>query len=232
MALRHYSAPSDQTYENLDRLCPYPSVTNFYTSRSPSFEWYAFQHSVLAEPTAIALPTHHTAAHGSGLPAVLPIIRPADPPFLPASQDNGALAGAEVAETYPIQPHVSTPTNRPMRVLRLNVFQVARPSYGEKVTQTVNLHTTSECKDGQDGLQTHQPASRKLAPQEIYKPARQKTIFESPGVVEFVVDGKEGIRLSDALGGDWGGLEGRDDRSLFEGDRLQILLRLNVRNSA
>jgi hypothetical protein len=230
MASRHYSAPSDWTYENHDGIRPYPSITNFYTGRSPPLELYTFQHSVLADPTAT--PAHHTAARGSGLPTVLPIIRPADPRFLPALQDNGALAGAEVAETYPIQPHVSTPTNRPMKMLHLNVFQVARPSYGKKVTQTVNLHATSECKDGQDELQTHQPASRKLAPQEIYKPARQKTIFESPGVVEFVVDGKEGIRLSDALGGNWGGLEGRDDRSLFEGDRLQILLRLNVRNSA
>ena len=223
MTSRHYSASSDWTYENLDSLRPYPSTTNFYTGRSPPLEFYTFQHSVLADPTA---------ARGSGLPAVLPIIRPTDPQFLPASQDNGALAGAEVAETHPIQPHVSTPTNRPMKMLHLNVFQVARPSYGETATQTVNLHATSECKDGQGELQAHQPVSRKLAPQEIYKPARQKTGFESPGVVEFVVDGTEGIRLSDALGGNWGGLEGRDDRSLFEGDRLQILLRLNVKNSA
>jgi hypothetical protein len=103
-------------------------------------------------------------------------------------------------------------------VPHLNVFLVAHPSYGEKATQTVNLHATGDCKDSQDELQTHQPVSCDVAPQERYKPTCQKTGFESPGVVEFVVDDKEGIRLSDAPGGNRGGLEGRNNRSLFEGD--------------
>jgi hypothetical protein len=119
-----------------------------------------------------------------------------------------------------------------MKVPHLNVFQVTYPSYAGKVTQTVDLHAASDYKDGQDEPQTHQPVSRKLAPQEVYKAARQQVGFRSSGVIEFVVDGKEGIRLSDALEGNWKGFEGRDDRSLFEGVRLQILLRLHVRSSA
>ena len=31
------------------------------------------------------------------------------------------------------------------------------------------------------------------------------------GIIEFVVDGEEGIRLSDALKGNWVGFEGRDE---------------------
>ena len=50
-------------------------------------------------------------------------------------------------------------------------------------------------------------------------------------IIKFVVDGKEGVRLSDALEGNWAGFEGRDDSSLFEGDRPPIILRLQVRNS-
>ena len=46
-----------------------------------------------------------------------------------------------------------------------------------------------------------------------------------------MVDGVEGIRLSDASEGNWKGFEGRDDRSLFEGDRLQIIIRLHVGHS-
>lgn len=53
----------------------------------------------------------------------------------------------------------------------------------------------------------------------------------APGNIEFVVDGERGIRLSDVLEENWVGLEGRDDRSLFEGTRLQIILRLHVRRS-
>lgn len=49
-----------------------------------------------------------------------------------------------------------------------------------------------------------------------------------PEVVEFVVNGEPGIRLSDASDGNWVGLEGRDDRSLFEGERVQIIVRLHV----
>ena len=49
--------------------------------------------------------------------------------------------------------------------------------------------------------------------------------------IEFVVDGEEVIRLSDALEGKWAGFEGWDDRSLFEGGRLQIIIRLRVRDT-
>jgi len=45
------------------------------------------------------------------------------------------------------------------------------------------------------------------------------------------VNGKEGIRLSNASKGNWAGFEGGDDRSMFGGDRLQIMARLHVRRS-
>jgi hypothetical protein len=64
-----------------------------------------------------------------------------------------------------------------------------------------------------------------------YKSARRQAQFAGSDVIEFVVDGKEGVRLSDALEGNWTGLEGRDDRSLFDGDRPQIIIRLHVRFS-
>jgi len=76
------------------------------------------------------------------------------------------------------------------------------------------------------------PVMCKLVPQEIYKPARRPTTLGNPEIIKFVVDGKEGIRLSHASEGNWVGFEGGDDRSLFEGDRLQIMTRLQVRHSA
>ena len=114
----------------------------------------------------------------------------------------------------------------------LSIFQATHSFNAENAAQTDDLHAASEREGGQDEPQTYQPVPRKLASQEIYRPARQQAGFRSSGVVEFVVEGKEGIRLSDALKGNWKGFEGRDDRSLFEGVRLQILLRLHVRSSA
>ena len=55
--------------------------------------------------------------------------------------------------------------------------------------------------------------------------------FVGSNVIKFVVDGEEGICLSDASKGNWEGFEGCDDRSLFEADRLQIIIRLQVSHS-
>jgi len=68
-----------------------------------------------------------------------------------------------------------------------------------------------------------------LVRQERYKPTQQHAEFAGPNLITFVVNGEEGIRLSDASAGNWEGFEGRDDRSLFEGDRAQIIIRLHVR---
>lgn len=70
---------------------------------------------------------------------------------------------------------------------------------------------------------------RKLMPQDPYKPVRKQKELGGSQVIEFYVYGEKGIRLSDALGKDWVGLEGRDDRSLFGDDRAQIIIRLQVR---
>ena len=78
-------------------------------------------------------------------------------------------------------------------------------------------------------------ASRQWTPrsptrQETYKVARCRAEFKDRKIIKFIVNGREGIRLSDALEGNWAGFEGRDDRSLFGGDRLQIMIRLQVRD--
>ena len=72
--------------------------------------------------------------------------------------------------------------------------------------------------------------TRDLVQQVPYKSARRQEKFTAAKAIEFIVGGEKGIRLSDALEGNWVGLEGRDDRHLFGGDpRLQILIRLHVR---
>ena len=229
---QHYPELSYQAYEDLYSPRLYPSIADSHPDCHPSFELYAPQHSVPSDSMPTTTPVQYAAGRNPSVTVVLPIIRPAVPPFLPAPQDNGALFGANVLETFSVQPHVSTSTSRSMEVPHLNVFQVTHQSYAGKVAQAVDLYSAIECKDDQDELQTHQPVLRKLAPQEIYKTARQQAGFRSAGVIEFAVDGKEGLRLSDAQEGNWKGFEGRDDRALFEGDRHQILLRLHVRSSA
>src|SRR6266478_6227610 len=72
---------------------------------------------------------------------------------------------------------------------------------------------------------------RSLVPQETYKPARRHGEFAGSNAIKLVVDGVEGIRLSDASEGNWVGFEGRDDRTLFKGDRSQVMVRLHVRRS-
>lgn len=79
---------------------------------------------------------------------------------------------------------------------------------------------------GQGQAQARGRSTLHPLPQVPYRSMRHQA---APGVIEFVVDGERGIRLSDVLEGNWVGLEGRDDRSLFEGTRLQIILRLHVR---
>jgi hypothetical protein len=71
-------------------------------------------------------------------------------------------------------------------------------------------------------------APRKLMSQETYKTARKQKEVGGSRIVEFHVYGERGIRLSDALGKNWVGLGGRDDRTLFEDDRAQIMIRLHV----
>lgn len=71
---------------------------------------------------------------------------------------------------------------------------------------------------------------RDLIPQVPYQTARQQAGFTGHATIEFIVNGERGIRLSDALEKNFGGLEGRDDRSLFDDSRVQIILRLLVRH--
>lgn len=93
------------------------------------------------------------------------------------------------------------------------------------------IHPTSE-GSGQGRPQGYRrPTPRGSARQETYKLSRRRAEFEGSDIIRFVVNGEEGIRLSDALEDNWEGLEGRDDRSLFRGDRLQVILRLQVRDS-
>jgi len=75
-----------------------------------------------------------------------------------------------------------------------------------------------------------EPTLRGAVRQEWYEHNRRWVDFGGPSIIKFVVYDEEGIRLSDALEGNWAGFQGRDDGSLFEGDRLQITLRLQVRS--
>ena len=80
------------------------------------------------------------------------------------------------------------------------------------------------------GSQAHGgPTTRELVPQETFRPARQQKEHWDSQAIEFSAHGGKGVRLSDALDGNWGGLEGRDDRSLFGNNRPQIVIRLRVR---
>ena len=84
--------------------------------------------------------------------------------------------------------------------------------------------------EDQGDFQAHNvPAARKLVPQETFEPARKRKERWDSQVIDFSVYGVEGIRLSDALEGNWAGFEGRDDRSLFGDGRNQIMVRLHVR---
>jgi len=106
------------------------------------------------------------------------------------------------------------------------VFQPIHPSYAERATQT---DATSGGEDEEIPQARGGVTARELVPQETYKPARQQKELGDLQAIEFSVRGDIGIRLSDALEGNWKGFEGRDDRSLFGGDRLQIMVRLRVR---
>ena len=102
----------------------------------------------------------------------------------------------------------------------------------ERAVQTFGPDTTAGSggewdSQGHEGLGT-----RELVPQETFRPARQQKVPGGSQIIEFSVYGGEGIRLSDALGENWAGFGGRDDRSLFGDDRLQIMVRLHVRPSA
>ena len=216
-------------YGSPDGHCPHPSTIDVYTGL------YGFEHSTPTDSITTILPAQHTVVYNSGFPQVLPIINSADLLLLPESQSDAALVSAEGGRAHPVQLHVSTSTRCPIAVSCLNLFQAAYPIYAEKATQTVNLDTLggSDGNRWQEESQMHSPPeTRKMAPQEAYKPSRRPTNFGKPDIIEFVVNGKEGIRLSDVSEDNWAGFKGGDDRSLFKGDRLQIMIRFRVSHSA
>ena len=115
----------------------------------------------------------------------------------------------------------------------IHTRQRADLSYAEKAIQTIQSDLVVESYPGEDHdvlHYTHKRSTPVHSPifQEIYKPTRRA----DPKVIEFIVKGEVGVRLSDALEGNWVGFGGRDDRSLFDGDRHQILIRLHVRLSS
>lgn len=81
--------------------------------------------------------------------------------------------------------------------------------------------------DGGEQREAYRQPQRHPILQEVYVPTRLAG-FVGPDVIEFVVNGEVGIRLSDVSDGNWIGLEGRDDQSLFEGERGQIIVRFHV----
>jgi len=87
---------------------------------------------------------------------------------------------------------------------------------------------TSRTDDVTNSQAHYGRTQRKLIPQVPYRAAKQQRDVEGPWIIEFSVYGEKGIRLSDALEENWAGFEGRDDRSLFGDDRVQIMIRLHV----
>lgn len=83
----------------------------------------------------------------------------------------------------------------------------------------------------QEQGQVHgRPIPRDPIPQVPYRSSRRQEQFTNSQAIKFVVNGEEGIRLSDALEGNWTGFQGRDDTFTFGGvGRSQIMIRLHVR---
>lgn len=96
------------------------------------------------------------------------------------------------------------------------------------MTHTIQFSPISEDEIAAEQEQV-QPVPRELLPQVPYKSSARKARFKSSDTIEFIVNGERGIRLSDALDGNGEGLHGRDDRSLFKGNRPQIIVRIQVR---
>jgi len=109
------------------------------------------------------------------------------------------------------------------------MFQPFHSSRMEWAIQTSNPDSASGGEDEEPPKAHNNPTIRKPVPQETYKPARQQKEFWGTQAIEFFVNGEQGICLSDASEGNLDGFDGRDDRSLFGDDRLQIMVRLHMR---
>lgn len=95
----------------------------------------------------------------------------------------------------------------------------------ERAVQTSSPGTVSE---DEGGSQVHGGLTiRTLVPQETFRPARRQNEPQGPQIIVF--PGEKGVRLSDALEGDWVDFEGRGGRPSFGDNRLNILIRLHVR---
>jgi hypothetical protein len=102
-------------------------------------------------------------------------------------------------------------------------------SYVENAIQATQFGFMGESYSGEGRPQVYRGlAPRDLVFQEPFKTTRR---FAGPDVIEFIVNGKEGVCVLNALEENWTGFERWDDQSLFEGGRLQIILRLQVRLS-
>ena len=112
------------------------------------------------------------------------------------------------------------------------MFQPTYLEYMESVGQTPDPDAVNRGGERLDSRIHGCPTPTGLVPQQTYKPARRQREFKGPQAIEFFVHGEKGIRFSDALEGNWGGFERRDDRSLFSDDRVQIIIRLRVRLAA
>ena len=99
----------------------------------------------------------------------------------------------------------------------------------EKAVQAPQL---GEDHNSEERPQVHRQLTiRHPVSQEAYVPTRLAG-FSGSDIIKFVVNGEEGIRLFDALNENWMGFERWDDRSLFDGDRLQVIIRLQVSPAA
>lgn len=126
---------------------------------------------------------------------------------------------------YSTQPEV-TPFPVPTEGQGVNIFRPMDVPYPEAGTQVPSQNVPSTEKDDTDHRAQTGLNSRKLVPQKTYRPHRPQKEPGDSQIIEFLVRGGKGIRLSDALEGKWTGFEGKDDQPLSGERRMTIMLRL------
>ena len=161
--------------------------------------------------------------------SVIPDYAPNSLRFYPEQWDNwcpGAIANLSAPN---FAGYYFSSVTCPAKALT-EYIQHTYPTYTTtRTTQSapISEHNTVE---GQVQAQSRRPTvTRNLVPQKPYQSNTRQGGFTSSEVVQFIVNGRAGIRLSDALEEKWEGLDGRDDRSPFAGNRSQVIIRLQVK---
>lgn len=218
MALRHRQEWSPTAYGTHND----PSVVDL--TGIPAFQYNP------ADPVDIASPTMHATSP----PLLLMDIYSAGSHSSRTPHDDVPLINVEVMQTHLYYPNIDLLDGHLITPPLQSTFSLAHPpSNAEIGAQTIDFDTTGKHEHGREAHQTDRPpVVRELAPQETYKIPRRPRgvgVTGKPDVIEFIADGKRGIRLSDVSEDNWARFEGGEDRPLSNEGRLQIIIRLHVR---